>query len=102
MTDEKDQIREQFNRCRIREVLALLVALVAVVWAAEATYEQPGGPLGSPAGLAALGVVLACFLFHVVNWRCPACRRYLGSFRWGMPSCRWCHTKLAADADRSQ
>ena len=100
MTDEEAQIGEQFQRRRIREVLALLVGLVAVVWAAEATYERPGGPLGSQVGLAALGVVLACLLFHVVNWRCPACRRYLGAFHWGMPSCRRCGTKLASDADR--
>jgi hypothetical protein len=102
MSDAAGEIRKQFQRRRIREVLALLVALVAVVFAAEDGYEQPGGPLGSPAGLAALGVVLACFLFHVVNWRCPACRRYLGFFHWGMPSCRWCGTKLAAGADRSR
>jgi hypothetical protein len=102
MAVAEGQIREQFQRSRIREVLALLVMLVAVVWAAEDGYEQPGGPLGSPAGLAALGVVLACFVFHVVNWRCPACRRYLGLFHWGMPSCPWCGTKLASDVDRHQ
>jgi lipopolysaccharide biosynthesis regulator YciM len=99
-TDEKRQAEmEGFRRRRVREALAAVVVVVAIVWAALATYDRRGGPIGSWRGLTALAVVVGYFVFHALNWRCPACGRYMRQFDWRRPSCAECGAALAASPD---
>ncbi len=98
---ERREIAAEFRRSRWRELLGVSLVVVSVVGAAVAAsvYDLPGGPIGNPPGLAALGVVVGYIIFHHFNWRCPACRRYLGPFNWSAGSCARCGAEFTSSSD---
>ncbi|MCC7491212.1 MAG: hypothetical protein IT204_02640 [Fimbriimonadaceae bacterium] len=78
---QREEVIEEFGRRRTRQLLAVLPAVLAVLLLAT-TNERTGQASGGlPANVVAIGclvVVLAVVGFSLVNWRCPACRAYLG------------------------
>jgi hypothetical protein len=86
-----------FRRCWIRQIVASLVAVGAVLLVAcgasdrKAVFLELTGESWMHLGLAILGGVV---LFSFVNYRCPTCYAYLG--RSIMPSyCQNCGARLS-------
>lgn len=78
--EQKRGFRESFAALRKRQLLAT-IPLVAVLVFLGFSDQETGASFGVPvvvwlpiAGLFVLGLVL----FSLKNWRCPACRKYLG------------------------
>lgn len=73
---QRQQILEDFKRRRTREIIAIAPFLASVFVLYE-LFKNPGftvgGLSGGPLLLAALAVLAAVLIHHVVNWRCPAC-----------------------------
>jgi rubredoxin len=86
------QIAEEFKRRRTRELIAIL-PFMAAVFVLYQIFDEPGyqigGLSGGPLLLAALAVLAAVLIHHVVNWRCPACGRvFLTGI--SVPFCKGC------------
>jgi hypothetical protein len=78
---QKAEFKAEFAVKRRRQWLAVLPALAAVVVIAIVSGRQAGGFLGLDPAIwqpIAFVVVLGAVGFSLVNWRCPACGRYLG------------------------
>lgn len=73
---QRQQILAEFKRRRTREILSIFLFLAAVFVISQ-FFDDPeykvGGLSGGPLLLAALAVMAAVLIHHVVNWRCPAC-----------------------------
>lgn len=72
----RQQILEDFKRRRTRELVAAVPFLAAVFVLYQMHDDADfsiGGLTGKPLLLAALAVIAAVLVHHVVNWRCPAC-----------------------------
>jgi len=77
--DPKEIVRE-FGRRLGRQVVAIAVALFVVLLFAV-LYKRPLQSIGlSKATLigAQIAVIAAFLGFSALNWRCPACRKFLG------------------------
>lgn len=79
---EKDpQVMAEFKGRRTRQLIMVVpfaAALFTLFMLEDAGQE---GLLGVPAvvvGSACGAVVIAGFIYSLMNWRCPACRCYLG------------------------
>lgn len=75
----RQQILADFKRRRTRELL-MVVVFLAAGYVAYSAYQDPysfrvAGLRGVPLLLAALAVIAAGLVHHVVNWRCPVCGR---------------------------
>lgn len=73
-------LRSEFAKRRRRQLLALIpvAAVVAVFFTAnEKTGTSPLGPIAVVMPLA-LAVLVGVVIFSFANWRCPACKKYLG------------------------
>jgi len=71
----------EFKRRRTRQwnMVAPFVAALIVLFMLE--DAGPSGVFGIPTAVAGSlcgAVVIAGFIFSLTNWRCPACKRYLG------------------------
>lgn len=78
---QKAEFRAEFAVRRRRRWLGVAVILVAVVVMVLAGRRPGGTVLGiGPATWQPIGivVVLGAVIFSLINWRCPACGRYLG------------------------
>lgn len=86
------QIVEEFYKRRRRELWALVLGGLAFYVAWQAYHDSTFTVLGLRGlpllALAAAGVV-AYFVHHLVNWRCPACGRHFftGFFLQSCPHC---------------
>ena len=96
MVAEKDKLVREFRRRKTRQVYAVILVvflLVSLVW----KMGHPGfflGGLSRPTvSLLELIVIAGFLLFSAVNWRCPACGRYLGA-NIDSRGCRKCGAKL--------
>ncbi len=93
---QKLEFKEQFRARRRRQMLATLPLLACVAlmfWFRRQPGAQIGG-LSLDQLLPWLGVLVVGFIvFTLVNWRCPACRRYLGKGI-GPNFCRKCGIAL--------
>jgi di/tricarboxylate transporter len=98
MTPEKreEQFRKEFERRRSRQLagIALVVfLLVSLLW----KIGHPGFLLRelsrSAAAVLELVTIAAFLLFSALNWRCPACGRYLGP-NINIRGCRKCGARL--------
>lgn len=73
---QRQQILEDFKRRRTREIIAI-VPFLASVFVIYELFKDPGfqvrGLSGGPLLLAALAVLAAVLIHHIVNWRCPVC-----------------------------
>jgi len=71
----------EFRKRERRQLLAVLPLMLAVV-AAKLAHDHTGGAVFAlPAWsfyVMAVALVVGAVVFSVLNWRCPACRRYLG------------------------
>jgi hypothetical protein len=89
------QIKREFWLRQGRQFLAIAVALFLVILMAV-VYKRHDlvGEFSKNSLVAAQLVVIAAFIgFTAFNWRCPSCKKYLGSdiFR---RACRHCKTRL--------
>ncbi len=77
---DRDQIRREFKTRQTRQIIAIAAALFLVLLSAV-IKKRPDlfGSVPSTALFGAQAVVIAAFLgFSAVNWRCPACGKFLG------------------------
>jgi len=75
----QQQIVQEFRRRRARELVALIPGGLAAYTVSRA-FGGSGFTAGGPSrwlllGLAA-AVIVAYFVHHLINWRCPACGRH--------------------------
>jgi heme A synthase len=94
---EKDdkQIKREFWRRQGRQFLATAVALFLVL-AAAVVYKRSDlfGDYSKDTIFAVQLVVILAFIgYTAFNWRCPACKKYLGSDIFKL-TCRHCKTRL--------
>lgn len=73
---QRQQILEDFRRRRTREII-VIAPFLASVFVIYQLFEDPdftvGGLSRGPLLMAALAVLAAVLIHHVVNWRCPVC-----------------------------
>ncbi len=77
---DKEQIIRDFKKRQDRQILAMAAAMFVVLLCAV-IYKRPAifGQFSKEALFAAESIVIAAFIgFTAVNWRCPACKKYLG------------------------
>ncbi len=94
-----ENVLMDFRRRRLREAWAAVLSTLAVVGGAAASTFAPEWRIGklSDGVLAAAAAIVAYAVFHVANWRCPACRYYLGNWpMWSTPHCGACDTSFVA------
>lgn len=94
------QIAAELNRRRKRELVAavpFLAAILVIVQLLHDSHLTIGGLGRLPLLAAALAVVAVYFVHHLTNWRCPACRHYLGKL--GASVCSRCGATFTAPPD---
>jgi len=90
-----ERIKKEFAARRTRQVIAVAAAIVLMVMTAL-LHQHPGmfGEIAKGTLLKAQVLIILLFVnFTAVNWRCPSCRKYLGSDI-GRQSCRNCGVRL--------
>lgn len=90
-----EQIKREFWLRQGRQVVAMAAALFLVLLLAV-VYKRPDlfGEYSKNSLMAVQLVVIAAFIgFTVFNWRCPACKKYLGNAIY-QRACRHCKTRL--------
>ena len=97
MTQERDhnRIMQNFKLRQGRQLLAIAVALMLILFLAL-LHNRPDlfGQLPKNAILALQLIVIAAFIvFSSANWRCPACKKYLGGDVYRI-RCRKCGVRL--------
>lgn len=77
--EQKGTFKTQFAlRRRKQIILAIpLIAVIVLLVSSEGKDSVLGMPL-TVAGPGAVIVILAGLAFSLYNWRCPACKKYLG------------------------
>jgi hypothetical protein len=94
---EKDvnQIKREFWQRQGRQILAIAVALFLIILMAVVYKRQDlfGEYSKNTLVSAQLAVITAFIGFTVFNWRCPACKKYLGKDI-HKRVCRHCKTRL--------
>jgi hypothetical protein len=88
------QIRQEFGVRRERQLLAMAVALLLVLFLAL-LYKRPVlGEISKSTIFGAQVIVISTFIgFTNFNWRCPSCNKFLGNDI-GMQRCRKCGSRL--------
>ena len=70
------EFKAEFARRQKRQFAVAAIILLGVV---SMILMRGHSPLETPAGLAVfVGAMIAILAFSFQNWRCPACRKYLG------------------------
>ncbi len=78
---DNEQAAQRFGIIRDRQVTAIALAIVAVIVVVVAS-KRPDlfGEYSRKTVLLVLGGIILFFInFSSWNWRCPSCKRYLGS-----------------------
>lgn len=92
---DDEQIKREFGVRQSRQFLAIAVTLVLLLFL-TLIYRRSDlfGELSKQTILAAQVAVIVAFVgFSAFNWRCPLCKKYLGSDI-GRRICRRCGTRL--------
>ena len=92
---DDQQIMREFGVRQSRQFLAIAVALILLLLL-TLIYKRTDlfGTLSKDHIFAAQVVVIAAFIgFSAFNWRCPSCRKYLGTDI-ARRICRRCGTRL--------
>lgn len=92
--DDK-KIAREFWQLQGRQLLAVAIAMFLVLFLAV-VYKRSDlfGEYSKGTLMAAQLAVIAVFIgFTAFNWRCPACKKYLGSDIYKR-ACRHCKTRL--------
>jgi carbon starvation protein CstA len=96
MKQKDDEIvRKKFLTRQTRQIIAIAISMFLVLLCAV-LYKRPvsGIRLSREALSAAQAIVIAAFLgFTSVNWRCPACGKFLGHDL-HRETCRKCGVRL--------
>jgi len=90
-----EQIKREFWQRQGRQLLALAVAMFLVLFLAV-VYKRGDlfGEYSKGTLMAAQLLVIAVFIgFTAFNWRCPACKKYLGHDIYKR-ACRHCKTRM--------
>jgi hypothetical protein len=92
--DDKQVMRDFWLR-QGRQFLAIAVALFLVLLMAVAykRHDLFGEYSKNTLVAVQLVVIIAFILFTAFNWRCPSCKKYLGSDI-NRRTCRHCKTRL--------
>lgn len=75
------QVIAEFRRRRTRQLIVVVPFMGALLPLLMLENAGPDGLLGIPSvvvGSACGAVVIAGFIFSLINWRCPACKSRLG------------------------
>ncbi len=72
MPERQEAVVASFRRKRTRHLVVLGAVLVSFL------YMAVTGGRNTSVGSVLLLVMFAALLFNMVDWRCPACDRYLG------------------------
>jgi hypothetical protein len=95
MKRDNQQIMKDFQVRQNRQLLALAITLLLLLFFVL-VYKHPDifGEISKNTIFAAQILTIAAFIgFSAVNWRCPACNKYLGSDI-HRRACRKCGTRL--------
>ena len=74
------EIIAEFKRKRTRQIMAVGPIILAFI-ALLSVENNPTGIFGlapSTILVAAFAVIISVLVFSLLNWRCPACNKYLG------------------------
>jgi hypothetical protein len=77
---DDEKIRLQFHSRQTRQIIAITIALFLVLLSAV-LYKRPlfgELPKGALFGMQVI-TIAAFFAFTMLNWRCPSCKKSLGS-----------------------
>ena len=91
----REEIIRDFRMRQNRQLLAIAVTLVLILFPVL-LYKHPDifGEISRNVIFTLQVVLIAAFIcFSVINWRCPVCRKYLGSDI-NKLICRRCGTRL--------
>ena len=83
---QRAEFVREFSRrksLQLKVVLPVVIAAVVVLSFTENANTYFFGIPSNLAGPAAIVVIVIAVIFSLFNWRCPACRRYLGK---GIPN----------------
>jgi hypothetical protein len=92
----QSELRAQFARRRLRQIIAVIPILAAVVlftWLDKHPDASPGGLDPNVIAVIAFVVIFGTIIFSFFNWRCPSCNRYLGK-AWNPKFCQKCGFQL--------
>ncbi len=93
--DDDKQIKGEFAKLQGRQIVAVAIALFMVILMAV-VYKRNDlfGEFSSNSLFAAQLIVISSFIgFTATNWRCPACKKYLGRDI-HKRVCKHCRTQL--------
>jgi hypothetical protein len=80
--DQKAALRAEFARRRKRQLFVSIPLVVFMVGVLIALDEKTKAPLFGLAPSVVVGIFVVVMggglVFSLLNWRCPACERYLG------------------------
>jgi hypothetical protein len=89
---EAETVKQEFRRRWIRQLVVTLIALAALALSGAFT-RNAGVDSGPIPPYLLVAIVIGLLIFSLVNWRCPACNRYL--YRDIYPRhCSGCGTQL--------
>jgi hypothetical protein len=92
---DDEQILREFRSCQHRQFFAIAVTLVLILLF-SLLNKRPDlfGELSKNSTFAAQVIVIAAFIgFSSQNWRCPSCKKYMGSDI-NRRICKHCGTRL--------
>jgi hypothetical protein len=92
---DEDRVKKAFAVRRSRQLIAMAVAIVLLILAAL-LYRRPDlfGEFSKGTIVKAQILIILLFInFTAFNWRCPSCRKYLGSDI-GRRKCRHCGARF--------
>ena len=92
---DHQQIAKDFRVRQSRQLFAMAITLLLLIFLVL-LYKRPDmfGEISKHSIFAGQVVLIAAFIgFSAVNWRCPACNKYLGTDI-NRRICRKCKTRL--------
>ena len=92
---EHQHIAKDFRVRQSRQLFAMAITLLLLIFLVL-LYKRPDifGEISKHSIFAAQVLLIAAFIgFSAVNWRCPACNKYLGTDI-NRRICRKCRTRL--------
>ena len=95
MKKDHEHIEKDFRVRQSRQHFAMAITLLLLIFLVL-LYKRPDifGEISKHSIFAAQVVLIAAFIgFSAVNWRCPACNKYLGPDI-NRRICRKCRTRL--------
>ncbi len=88
---EEKHIMAEFTRKKRIQYVGMGIVLVAIVAVMAGFANKAAG--SSWLGYIPLGIAIIFVVFSYFNWRCPACKKYLGR-GYSLKTCRSCGAKL--------